>query len=161
MPERAPRQPNPAEGVFLPDVTVATVVLDQGRMLMVEERVRGQPVINQPAGHLESGESLHDAAVRETLEETAWEVALSHFVGVYQWTDPAECRQFLRLVFAATPVRWQAGRALDAGIVRTLWLTPEELEHCRPRHRSPLVWRAATDCLAGQRWPLAAVRQLT
>ena len=142
-----------------PDVTVATVVVRDGRLLMVEETVGGQQVLNQPAGHLEPDESLQDAACRETLEETGWEVRLTGFVGAYQWKAPdgpdgRAGRHYLRFAFAAEPVRHDPGRTLDEGILQALWLTPAELQAQAGRHRSPLVWRAAADFLAGRRHPL-------
>jgi 8-oxo-dGTP pyrophosphatase MutT (NUDIX family) len=140
-----------------PDVTVATVVVDDGRFLLVEEKVHGALVFNQPAGHLEPDETLPAAALRETLEETGWDVALTAFIGAYQWTSPDDGRHFLRMAFAATPVRHHAGRTLDDGIVRAVWLTPDELAACAPRHRSPLVWRVVEDFLSGRRYPLQAV----
>lgn len=143
-----------------PDVTVATVVVRDGRLLVVEEDVRGERVLNQPAGHLEPDESLLAAALRETLEETGWEVRLTAFVGAYQWTSPRDGRQFLRMAFAAEPLHHHAGRALDDGIVQALWLTPQELQAEAPRHRSPMVWRCVADYLAGARHPLQAVAQL-
>ncbi|MDH5822731.1 NUDIX hydrolase [Luteimonas sp. RD2P54] len=155
------------EGRFWqPDVTVATVVVRDGRLLCVEERVGGELVLNQPAGHLEPDESLADAALRETREETGWEVRLTCFVGAYQWRAPAAAdgsggRHFLRFAFAAEPVSHDPGRELDAGIVRTLWMSPDELQRAQPRHRSPLVWRAVADFLAGHRHPLALLQQLT
>ncbi|MDQ3512024.1 MAG: NUDIX hydrolase [Pseudomonadota bacterium] len=155
------------EGRFWqPDVTVATIVVRDGRLLIVEETVGGQLVLNQPAGHLEPDESLIQAALRETLEETGWEVRLTSFVGAYQWKAPAQAdgsqgRHFLRFAFAAEPVQHDAQRPLDDGIVRALWLTPTELEAEHARHRSPLVWRAITDFLAGRRHPLDLVQHLT
>lgn len=146
------------EGRFWqPDVTVATVVVRDGRLLMVEERVRGALVLNQPAGHLEPDESLLEAALRETLEETGWEVTLTAFIGAYQWKAPADGRHFLRLAFAAEPRRHHPDRALDEGIVQALWLTPAELSAENHRHRSPLVWRAVEDFLSGRRFPLQAL----
>ncbi len=146
------------EGRFWqPDVTVATVVVRDGRLLMVEERVRGALVLNQPAGHLEPDESLLEAARRETLEETSWEVTLTAFIGAYQWKAPADGRHFLRLAFAAEPLHHHAERALDEGIVQAMWLTPAELAAENERHRSPLVWRAVEDFLSGQRFPLQAL----
>ena len=145
-----------------PDVTVACVVVRDGRLLVVEEHVRGKLVINQPAGHLEPDESLLDAARRETLEETGWHVGLTAFIGAYQWTAPAADdgsagQQYLRMAFAAEPLRHEADRVLDEGIVRALWLTPAELSAASARHRSPLVWRVVQDYLAGRRHPLDAV----
>ena len=146
------------EGRFWqPDVTVATVVVRDGRLLMVEERAQGRLVFNQPAGHLEPDESLLDAARRETLEETGWEVAPTAFIGAYQWKAPADGRHFLRLAFAAEPLRHHPDRALDEGIVQALWLTPAELSAQAHRHRSPLVWRTVEDFLSGRRFPLQAL----
>ena len=149
------------EGRFWqPDVTVATVVVRDGRLLCVEERSIGQLVINQPAGHLEPDESLVDAAVRETREETGWNVRITHLVGAYQWKAPETRRHYLRFAFAAEAVDQIPGHALDEGIVRALWLTPGELQDLAPRHRSPLVWRTVADFLGGSRHPLALVQQL-
>lgn len=154
------------EGRFWqPDVTVATVVVRDGRLLMVEETVGGQLVLNQPAGHLEPDESLAEAALRETREETGWDVRLTAFVGAYQWKAPAQAdgsggQHFLRFAFAAEPVSHDPSRELDAGIVRALWLTPNELKADHARHRSPLVWRAAEDFLAGRRHPLDLMQLL-
>lgn len=143
--------------VFRPDVTVATVVPRDGRLLFVEERVRGELVLNQPAGHLEAGESLYEAALRETLEETGWAVRLTHFIGLYRW-DADDGNAFIRVAFAAEPLRHDPARPLDHGIERALWLTPAELRAAAPRLRSPLVAAVAEDFLGGARWPLAAVR---
>ena len=149
------------EGRFWqPDVTVATVVVRDGRLLCVEERSNGHLVINQPAGHLEPDESLFEAALRETLEETAWDVRLTAFVGAYQWKAPETQRHYLRFAFAAEPLRFHPDRPLDTGIVRALWLTPAELLDARERHRSPLVWEAVADCLGGRRQPLSVLRQV-
>ncbi len=149
------------EGRFWqPDVTVATIVADGGRLLCVEERVNGGLVLNQPAGHLEPDESLEQAALRETREETGWDVRLTAFVGAYQWKVPETDRHYLRFAFAADPVAHDPARPLDDGIVRALWLAPAELAADRARHRSPLVWQAVADYLAGQRHPLSMLRQL-
>ncbi len=149
------------EGRFWqPDVTVATVVVRDGRLLCVEERVDGQVVINQPAGHLEPDESLLEAALRETREETGWDVRLTAFVGAYQWKAPETGRHYLRFAFAAEPVSHDPARPLDAGIVRAGWLTPDELQQARARHRSPLVWQVVEDFLAGRRHPLSMLQQL-
>lgn len=143
---------------WAPHVTVATVVAGDGRLLLVEERIDGLEVLNQPAGHLEPGESLAAAALRETLEETGWQVRLSAFIGVYQWTAP-DGTPFLRFAFAAEPIAHDPARPLDAGILRALWLTPAELQAQAARLRSPLVWEVVADYLAGQRHPLAIVKE--
>ncbi|MET0549139.1 MAG: NUDIX hydrolase [Xanthomonas sp.] len=142
-----------------PDVTVATVVVRDGRLLQVEEAIAGALVLNQPAGHLEPDESLIEAAVRETLEETGWQVQPTAFIGAYQWKAD-NGRHYLRFAFAADPVAHDAQRPLDTGIVRALWMTPAELEAAAPRWRSPLVWQVVADFLAGRRYPLDLLRQV-
>jgi 8-oxo-dGTP pyrophosphatase MutT (NUDIX family) len=143
---------------WAPHVTVATVVVRDGQLLLVEESIDGRAVLNQPAGHLEPGESLAAAAVRETLEETGWTVALTAFIGTYQWTAP-DGTPFLRFAYAAEPVSHDPARALDAGILRALWLAPEALQAEAARLRSPLVWAVVADYLAGQRHPLSLVKE--
>lgn len=153
------------EGRFWqPDVTVATVVVRDGRLLMVEERAQGKLVFNQPAGHLEPDESLSEAALRETREETGWEVKLTAFIGAYQWkavdSDRSGDRHYLRFAFAAEPLSHDAARELDEGIVQALWMTPAELQEQQVRHRSPLVWQVVQDYLAGRRSPLSMLQQI-
>ena len=147
----------PANTTWRPDVTVATVVQRNGRHLLVEERIRGELVVNQPAGHLEPEESLLQAAVRETLEETAWEVELTGLVAVYQWLNPLDGGQVLRFTFAARPVRQRVGQSLDRGIERALWLSPEELKAGNHVPRSPLVWRSIEDNARRRPLPLDAL----
>jgi 8-oxo-dGTP pyrophosphatase MutT (NUDIX family) len=143
-----------------PAVTVATVVASQGRFLFVEERVQGRLVINQPAGHLDPGESLVEAAVRETLEETAWHVRVDYLVGVHQWCNPVDQAEVVRFTFAAEPLGHEPGRALDEGIERALWLDLAGLEAARDRWRSPLVERSVRDFLGGARVPLHALSRI-
>lgn len=148
------------EGRFWqPDVTVATVVVREGRLLLVEEQVDGERVFNQPAGHLEPDESLQQAALRETREETGWDVRLTAFIGAYQWTSLAG-RHYLRFAFAADPVVHDPDHALDQGIVQALWMTPQELHLQHACHRSPLVWQVVADYLGGRRWPLSAMQRV-
>ena len=143
-----------------PDVTVATVVARDGRFLMVEERVSGLNVYNQPAGHLEPDESLCAAAARETLEETAWQVEINAFIGAYQWKVPESGQHFLRLAFAAKALHHLPERTLDEGIVAAHWLSAEDIRALTSRHRSPLVWQTLQDYMNGQVHPLSAVQQL-
>lgn len=141
-------------------VTVATVVARDGRFLFVEETIGARTVLNQPAGHWEAGETLVEAAVRETLEETAWHVTPSALLGTYTY-EPADLPYgFLRFAFLAEAVRHDAGRALDPGIVRAVWLTPAELQREATRHRSPMVQRCVDDALAGNRYPLQLLTSL-
>jgi len=148
------------DDIWRPHVTVATVVPRDGRFLLVEEDIRGRLVLNQPAGHLDPDEPLQVAAVRETLEETGWEVALDCLLCVQQWRNAESGRQFVRFTFAATPVRHHSGRALDHGIVRALWMTRDEIAAEASRLRSPMVLASVDDWLAGRRLPLDAIRWL-
>ena len=146
--------------MWSPRVTVACVVADGGRYLMVEEVVNGRLVYNQPAGHLDDGESLVSAAVRETLEETGWTVELDALVGVHQWRSTEHGHSVLRFSFAASPVSHDPARRLDDGIRRALWLTRAEVADLGDRLRSPLVLRSIDAWLAGQRVPLSALSSL-
>jgi 8-oxo-dGTP pyrophosphatase MutT (NUDIX family) len=143
-----------------PDVTVAAVAERDGRFLLVEERASGRVVINQPAGHLEDGETFLDAVVRETLEETAWHFVPQAVVGVYVWRPPHVARTFLRVAFSGTLERHEPSRPLDHGILRTRWLDREELASSRLRLRSPLVTQCVDDYLAGARHPLSLITHL-
>ena len=141
-------------------VTVAAVVQRDGKFLFVEETVGQQSVLNQPAGHWEAGETLLEAVVRETLEETGWDVEPTSLLGVYEFEPPELGYGFLRFAFIAKPARHHVARKLDDGIVRTLWLTPEELRSESARHRSPMVLRCVEDCLKGQSFPLSLLLHL-
>ena len=143
-----------------PTITVATVVEREGRFLLVEEETRDGPRINQPAGHLEFGETLPAAAVRETLEETGWHVRVTALVGVYRWEAPDTGATFLRFAFAADAQRHDATRTLDVGILRVLWLSYDDLRAQIAAHRSPLVLRCVDDYRAGKRWPVAFVTEI-
>ncbi len=140
-----------------PQVTVAAVIERDGRFLLVEELTDDGLRLNQPAGHLEPGESLIDACVRETLEETAHAFTPTHLLGTYLWRSE-NTTTYLRFAFAGTLGAHDAARPLDEGIVRTLWLTPDELSQRTTAHRSPLVMHCVQDYRAGQRFSLDAVR---
>lgn len=148
------------DAIWRPHVTVATVVPRDGRFLLVEEDVRGRIVLNQPAGHLDPDESLQAAAVRETLEETGWDVALDCLLCVQQWRNPDSERHFVRFTFAAVPIRHHPTRALDEGILRTLWLDRDEIAAESARLRSPMVLASIDDWLTGRRIPLDAIHWL-
>lgn len=143
-----------------PHLVVATLVQHAGRFLCVEERIDGKLVINQPAGHWDRGETVFDAARRETLEESGWHVELTDLLGIYGHTPPQLGYGFLRFAFLARPLRHEPERPLDTGIERTLWLSRDELSVERARHRGPMVLRCVDDALAGQRYPLELIRDL-
>ncbi|MCF8205893.1 MAG: NUDIX hydrolase [Methylotenera sp.] len=146
---------------FRPSVTVAAVIANAGRYLLVEEETPEGLMLNNPAGHLEQAESPIEAVVREALEETARHFVPDAFLGVYlaRFVRPARLEDvtYVRLAFSGEVGEAIAGRALDEGIVRTLWMTPEELAACTERHRSPLVLQCVQDHAAGRRLPLEAV----
>ena len=162
-----------------PNVTVAAVIEREGRFLLVEEHTAEGLKLNTPAGHLDQGESPADGCARETLEETAHHFTPTALVGVYMArfqrparaariahpaqdagaapTDSEEDITYLRFAFAGTLGAFEEGRALDHGIVRTLWMTIDELRASVERHRSPLLLQCVEDYLAGQRHPLALI----
>ncbi len=135
-------------------VTVAAVIEDNGRFLIVEEETDNGVRLNQPAGHLEPDESIAAGAVRETLEETAYHFVPTALVGIYRWRYPSSGIVYVRFTFTGDLGAHEAGRQLDKEIMLTLWLTPAELRAQRERHRSPLVLRSVEDSLAGRRYPL-------
>lgn len=164
QPGNAVRQPaNEAYGPTVrprrPAITVATVIEREGRFLVIEERTREGLRLNQPAGHVEVGESIAGAAARETLEESAWRVQPTALVGVYQWQSPHN-GTYVRFTFAATPQVHEQTRGLDTGIERVLWLTYDEITARRAIHRSPFVLRSLDDYLTGRRWPLGLIATL-
>jgi ADP-ribose pyrophosphatase YjhB (NUDIX family) len=138
----------------MPHVVVAAIVEHEGRFLFIEEDIGGRTVLNQPAGHWEPGETLQQAVVRETLEEAAWHVEPFGLLGVYTHRAEEVGLEFLRFAFLARPRRHEPERPLDAGILRALWLSPEELANSPIPHRSPLVSRCLQDALAGHCFPL-------
>ena len=144
--------------IWKPNVTVAAVVERAGRFLLVEEETEDGVRINQPAGHLDEGESLVEACAREALEETAWHFRPTSLVGVYQWPRPRRDITYLRFAFAGELGEEEIGRRLDDGILRAIWLTAAEVEASQARHRSPLIWQCVQDWLAGRRYPLDLIR---
>ena len=140
-----------------PNVTVAAVVEHDGRFLVVEEETSDGLRLNSPAGHLDPGESPIAGCARETLEETAHHFTPTALVGIYmarQRSTRGEDVTYMRFAFTGTLGRKEPDRALDHGIVRTLWMTADELRASRSRHRSPLLMQCVDDYLAGHRHPL-------
>jgi 8-oxo-dGTP pyrophosphatase MutT (NUDIX family) len=143
-----------------PDITVAAVTESDGRFLVVEERINRRLVFNQPAGHVEHGETLLQAVIREVREETAWGFEPHELLGVYVWQNPASGRSYMRFAFTGRVMDHDAQQPLDRGIVSTHWLSRDDLLLREPRLRSPLVLRCIEDYLGGTRRPLEAVAQL-
>ena len=140
--------------LWRPSVTVAAVIERGGRFLLVEEEIDGRRVLNQPAGHLDRGESLLAACRREVLEETAHHFAPRALVGIYRWRYAPKDVTFLRFCFSGDLEGVAPGRALDHGIVAARWLSGDELLARKAQHRSPLVAQCERDFLAGRRFPL-------
>ena len=149
-----------ARDVWKPNVTVAAVIEREGRFLLIEEEAQGELVLNQPAGHWEPDESLLEASMREVLEEAACRFDPQALVGIYRaWAAPEEVI-YLRFAFCGVAGPQDPARSLDEGIVRTLWLTADEIRASVARHRSPLVLRCVEDYLAGRRYPLDILAHL-
>tara|TARA_R110000782_G_scaffold61114_6_gene126025 strand:- start:499 stop:957 length:459 start_codon:yes stop_codon:yes gene_type:complete len=141
-----------------PNTTVAAIAEREGQFLLVEESINNELVFNQPAGHLEQGETLIEAIKREVMEETAWEFEPESLVGVYLYPNPHQPDiTYLRFCFYGNCIKEHIGQALDDGILRAIWLTPEEIEKEQMRLRSPLVSRCIKDFQSGQRYPLELI----
>ena len=151
----------PETQLLRPRVTVATIVARGAAFLLVEESTPRGLRLNQPAGHVEAGETLIEAAVRETLEESGWNVTPTALVGIYKWRSPASGETFLRFAFAADARTHDPQRPLDEGIVRAFWMPWSELVAAQSRHRSPLVLRCVEDFRAGRRHPLDFVTEVS
>jgi ADP-ribose pyrophosphatase YjhB (NUDIX family) len=135
------------------DLTVAAVVPDDGRYLIVEETVAGLTVVTQPGGHIESGESPEDAVCREVFEETACDVSVQELIGVYLWIHPQSRQQFLRIMYLARLVHQHRRRPPDSAIHAVHWFTRADLARRSADFRSPLVMRCVDDYVAGRRQP--------
>lgn len=143
---------------WTPHSTVATIVEQDGKFLMIEEISSGQQVVNQPAGHIEQGESVIEAACRETLEESRWSVTPTALVGLYVYTSPTNGVTYHRYCFAADANNYHPDSPLDAGIIGPRWMTIEELRDC-PNLRSPMVLSCVEDYLSGRRYPLTVITE--
>ena len=143
--------------IWKPHVTVAAVIERDGKFLLVEEQTDDGVRFNQPAGHLECGESLTDAVIREALEETAYHFVPTSLIGIYHWRNPDRDLTYLRFAFTGEISGHQPERALDDGIIAAHWLAESEIRALEARHRSPMIMRCIDDWLAGKRYPLALV----
>ena len=148
------------DAVWKPHVTVAAVIEDDGRFLMVEEETELGTVFNQPAGHLEKDEDLVSAMLRETLEETAWEVEPQSLIAVYRWPHPKLDITYLRFAFAARPVKHHPDRVLDEGIIAARWMDLDSIRANRQFLRGPQVWQCIEDYLHGDHLPLSCLKEL-
>ncbi len=146
--------------IWRPDLAAAAIVERDGRFLIVEERIRGQLVYNQPAGHVDDGESIIDACARETLEETGWQFTPRHLLGMYLWRNPDNGHSILRIAIIGDVSNHDPHRKLDEPIVATHWMTRDELLSRQSRLRSPFVMRTIDDYLAGRRHELSALAYL-
>ena len=149
-----------SDEIWLPHVVVAAIVERDGKFLLVEEHTAEGLRLNQPAGHWERGESLLDAVRREALEETAHHVEPLALLGCYTTHYPKRDITYLRFAYVCQATGFDASSTLDTGIVRAVWLTPDELAAHATPHRSPLVMRCVEDYLGGQRFPLDFVSHL-
>jgi 8-oxo-dGTP pyrophosphatase MutT (NUDIX family) len=142
---------------WTPHVTVATIIERDGRFLFVYEEADGRQVYNQPAGHLDPDETLCEAALRETLEETGWTVKLTGVVGVNLYTAPSNGITYMRTTFIAEPISHDPNRPLDTGIISAVWLTYDELLTRKDQLRSPMTLQIIDDYRSGRRFPLEVV----
>jgi len=140
--------------IWKPHVTVAAVIERDGKFLLVEEETDEGIRFNQPAGHLECGEALTDAVIREALEETGYHFVPTALVGVYNWRNEAKDITYLRFAFGGEISGHDATRKLDAGIIAARWLDLDEVRRLREVHRSPLILQCIEDLRAGKRYPL-------
>lgn len=142
--------------IWTPHATVACVVEQNGRFLLVEEISHGERVFNQPAGHIEENESIRDAALRETLEETGWQVELKGLIGLYVYTAPQNGVCYHRYCFSASPIE-KVSAQLDQDIISEHWLTIEEIEALGEQLRSPLVLKCIYDFIEKAPAPLEMI----
>ncbi|MDR2875846.1 MAG: NUDIX hydrolase [Methylobacillus sp.] len=146
--------------IWKPNVTVAAVIEQDGKFLLVEEETAEGAMFNQPAGHLEDGETLLDAVTREVREETAWYFTPTALLGVYLWKHPKRDITYLRFAFTGEIGDHDPAQKLDDGILRACWLTADEVRASHARHRSPQVLTCIEHHLAGQRFPLSVLTHL-
>ena len=146
--------------IWKPNTTVAAIIENNGKFLLVEEDTADGVRLNQPAGHLENGETLLQAVVREAREETAYDFTPEALLGVYHWRHPGKDITYLRFAFIGNVSHHYPEQALDEGILRAVWMSLDEMRTSQAMHRSPQVLTCVEDYLAGQRFPLSVVTHL-
>ena len=146
--------------IWKPNVTVAAIIERDGKFLLVEEETADGIMFNQPAGHLENGETLLAGVAREAWEETAHRFEPTGLLGVYLWKHPKKDLTYLRFAFVGNVVSHDPDQKLDDGILRAVWMTPDEIRATQHKHRSPQVLTCVEHYLAGQRFPLSVLTHL-
>ena len=140
--------------IWKPHATVAAIIEHDNKFLMVEELIHGERVFNQPAGHLDPDESLIDAVIRETREESAWQFVPEAVTGIYLWKHPENGETFLRIAICGSCKNHDAQQPLDEGILAAVWKSRDELAGEPQKLRTPMVINCIDDYLAGKRYPL-------
>lgn len=140
--------------IWKPHATVAAIIEHNNKFLMVEELIQGVAVFNQPAGHLEPDESIIDAVIRETREETAWQFVPEAIIGIYLWKHPENGETYLRVAICGSCKNHDAQQPLDKEIIQSIWMSRHELLAEPKKLRSPMVINCIDDYLAGKRYPL-------
>jgi 8-oxo-dGTP pyrophosphatase MutT (NUDIX family) len=146
--------------IWKPNTTVAAIIEQDGKFLLVEEQTADGIRLNQPAGHVENGETLVEAAIREANEETAYEFTPEYLLGVYHWRHPEKDITYLRFAFIGKASNHQPTQQLDDGILRAVWMNVDEIRATQAIHRSPQVLICIEHYLAGQRFPLSVLTHL-
>jgi 8-oxo-dGTP pyrophosphatase MutT (NUDIX family) len=146
--------------IWKPNTTVAAIVEQAGKFLLVEEETAEGLRLNQPAGHLEDGETMLEAVIREAQEETAYRFNPQSLLGIYHWRHPHKDLTYLRFAFIGNVSDHDPKQKLDEGIIRALWMTVDEIRACSAIHRSPQVLTCIEDYLAGKHYPLSVLSHL-
>lgn len=146
--------------IWKPNVTVAAVIEQSGRFLLVEEETEEGLRFNQPAGHWEADETLLQGVIREVREETAYTFHPEALIGVYRWQHPRKDIIYLRFAFSGRVSQHDPGQPLDSGVLRAVWMSREEIAASRERHRSPLIIHCLEDYLSGRSFPLDIITHL-
>ena len=147
--------------IWKPHATVAAVIEQDNRFLIIEELVSGDIQYNQPAGHLEDGETFDEAVIRETLEEAAYDFTPEHVTGIYLWKHPVNQESFVRIAFAGHVTTHYPEQELDEGIIRAHWMSRDEVAALGDRLRSPMVLQCIDDYIDGKRYPLDLIEHVT